>query len=137
MTSATDDADIRAVIDAFFAAFTSEAGIDDRMAALRTLFLPSAVIVRADADGLTSYDVDAFIAPRAALLSDGSLEGFREWPVDGRIDRFGDIAQWFGSYAKAWRAEGRQHSGRGAKSIQLARTAQGWRISAVAWDDER
>ena len=33
--------------------------------------------------------------------------------------------------------DGEPFTGRGAKSVQLVRTSDGWRISAVAWDDER
>ena len=33
--------------------------------------------------------------------------------------------------------DGERHEGAGAKSIQLVRTAAGWRISAIVWDDER
>ena len=58
-------------------------------------------------------------------------------PVAGRVEVFGDIAHWFGGYAKAGTQEGEPFTGRGMKTIQLVRTADGWRISAAAWDDER
>ena len=82
--------------------------------------------------------VEEFFAPREALLTMGRLTDFREWAVVGPHRVFGDIAHWFGSYAKAGPA-GRYPppTGRGMKSIQLIRTAEGWRISAAAWDDER
>jgi hypothetical protein len=81
--------------------------------------------------------VEEFIVPREALLTGGSLTGFREWPVAGRVEVFGDIAHWFGGYAKAGTQEGEPFTGRGMKTIQFVRTADGWRISAAAWDDER
>jgi hypothetical protein len=34
-------------------------------------------------------------------------------------------------------ADGERRSGCGSKTVQLVRTAAGWRISAVAWDDAR
>ena len=81
--------------------------------------------------------VEEFIAPREALLTGGSLTDFREWPAAGRVEVFGDIAHWFGSYEKDGLLHGEPCPGAGMKSIQLVRTADGWRISAVAWDDER
>ena len=82
------------------------------------------------------HSVEEFIAPREALLTGGTVD-FREWHVSGRTDLFGDIAHWFGIYAKAWQEDGTPSSGRGMKSLQLVRTREGWRISAAAWDDER
>jgi len=66
-----------------------------------------------------------------------TLADFQEWAESGRLDVFGDIAHWFGSYAKQGVQDGKPFTGRGMKSLQLIRTAEGWRISAAAWDDER
>ena len=132
-----DLADIAAVVERFFAAFTSGPGLTERMAGLRELFLPGAVIVRTCGLPLTVYDVDGFIAPRLELLSGDTLTGFREWETSGRTEVFGDVAQRWSSYAKEWTQDGERVAGRGRKTIQLVRTDAGWRISAAAWDDER
>jgi len=50
---------------------------------------------------------------------------------------FGDIAHWFGSYAKEGVQDGTPFTGRGMKTIQFVRMSAEWRISAAAWDDER
>ena len=50
---------------------------------------------------------------------------------------YGDVAHWFGTYAKEGVMDGEPFAGRGSKSLQLIRTSAGWRISAAAWDDER
>lgn len=121
----------------FFAAFTSGPDSAARLEALRSLLLPRAVIIRTCGGEPTVYGVEDFIAPREALLAGGALAGFSEWPLTGRIDLFGDIAHWFGTYAKEGVQEGAPFTGRGAKSLQFVRTCDGWRISAVAWDDER
>src|SRR6478672_6751501 len=133
----TDDGMIRSVVDAFFGAFVSGPGCSERMAGLRDLFVPGAVVVRTCGLPPCVMPVEEFIAPREALLTGGSLTDFREWPVAGHTEVFGDIAHWFGSYAKAGLQDGVPFTGRGMKSIQLIRTAGGWRISAAAWDDER
>jgi len=133
----TDQATIQGIVDAFFGAFVSGPGCAERMDLLRGLLLPQAVIVRTCGMEPLVMGVEEFIAPREALLTDGSLTDFREWPVAGRVEVFGDIAHWFGSYAKAGTQGGEPFSGRGMKTIQFVRTADGWRISAAAWDDER
>lgn len=133
----TDWGHIEGLVRAFFAAFTSGPDSPGRLDTLRSLFLPGAVIVRTCGLEPEVYDVEGFIAPRAALLSGGTLVDFREWAVSGRIDVFGDIAHWFGGYAKQGLQDGEPFTGRGMKSLQLVRTARGWRISAAAWDDER
>jgi hypothetical protein len=135
MTS--DAAAIAAIVDTFFDAFTSGDDVLARLEALRELFLPEAVIVRTCGLTPTVYDVDGFIAPRAELLTSGTLTDFREWQLQGRTEVFGDIAQHLASYAKSWVQEGTTFTGRGMKTLQLIRTSDGWRISAAAWDDER
>lgn len=128
---------IAAIVRTFFEAFTSGPGCASRVEALRALFLPEAVIVRAGGDEPAVYDVEGFLAPREAILADGTLEGFREWELSGRTELFGDIAHHFCSYAKEGIQAGQPIAGRGMKTMQLVRTAAGWRISGVAWDDER
>ena len=133
----SDRAAVEAVVHTFFEAFTSGPGCDERLDELAGLFLPEAVVVRTCGGEPTAYDVAGFIAPRRALLTGGTLTGFREWELDGRTDLFGDIAQHFCSYAKEWTQDGAEQHGRGMKTTQLVRTGAGWRIAAVAWDDER
>ena len=133
----TDRLAIRAVVDAFLAAFVSGPECSERMAGLLELFIPEALIVRTCGMEPAVMGVEEFIAPREALLTGGTLVDFREWPVAGTLELFGDIAHWFGSYAKAGVQDRVSFTGRGMKSIQLVRTADGWRISAAAWDDER
>ena len=134
---ADDRAEIAAVVRTFFAAFVSDPDCAARLDELRAVFLPEAVIVRTCGGAPAVYDVDGFTAPRQALLSGGTLVDFREWELHGRTDVFGDIAQHFGAYAKAGVQDGTPFTGRGMKTLQLVRTAAGWRISAAAWDDER
>jgi len=134
---ATDLKAINGIVQTFFAAFASGPDCRARLDALRMLFLPEAVIVRTCGSEPVRYGVDGFIAPRQALLSSDTLVDFREWELSGRIELFGDIAQYFGSYAKTGVQDGTPFTARGMKTLQLVRMSQGWRISAVAWDDER
>ena len=134
-TLTSDQEEIQGLVRAFFAAFTSGPDSPARLDTLRSLFLPRAVIVRTCGTDPATYRVEEFIAPREALLSGGSLVDFREWETGGRTDVYGDVAHWFGTYAKEGVMDGEPFTGRGAKSLQLIRTSAGWRISAAAWDD--
>lgn len=134
--TADEDA-IAGIVATFFDAFTSGPDSAARLDALRGLFLPGAVIVRTCGLEPVLYDLDAFIAPRAELLSGGTVSAFREWWTGGRTEVFGDIAQHLCTYEKEGVHDGAPFSGRGMKTLQLVRTADGWRISAAAWDDER
>lgn len=131
-----DQSQIEQVVRTFFAAFTSGSDIGVRLEGLRELFLPEALIVRTC--GMpTTYDVDGFIEPRRELLTSGRVTEFREWELDGTTAVYGDIAHHWCTYAKEWVENGERVTGAGAKTIQLVRTDAGWRISALAWDDER
>jgi hypothetical protein len=134
---AADRSAIAELVEAFFAAFVSGPDVATRLDRLREILLPQAVIVRTCGSEPTVYDVEGFIAPRQALLSGGTLSDFREWPLPGRTDVFGDVAQHVCCYAKSWTHDGERFTGRGLKTVQLVRTSAGWRISAAAWDDER
>ena len=134
---AADREAIADVVRTFFSAFTSGPEVAAQLDRLRQIFLPGAVIVRTCGGEPLLYDVDAFIAPRAALLTGGTLVEFREWELDGRTDVFGDVASHVCSYAKQGVQDGIRFSTSGWKALHLVRTAAGWRISAAAWDDER
>jgi hypothetical protein len=132
-----DQAAITEVVDTVFAAFVSGPLLDERMSALEQLFLPGAVIVRTCGAEPVAYDVDGFLRPRRELLGSGELSEFSEQATSGRIDVFGDVAHWWGGYTKSWTESGAERGGRGMKSFQLVRVDGRWRISALAWDDER
>lgn len=128
--------EIEQLVGRFFAAFgTPEAQRGD-LSVLRELFAPQALIVkRADA-APEFFSLDAFIAPRAELLRSGRLRQFREWEIEHATEIFGDIAQRRSHYAKAGTLDGAQFEAKGVKLLQLVRRHDGWRLSALCWQDE-
>jgi len=134
---ATDVAEVQLLVRTLLAAFVSGPETGARLHALRTLFIGAAVIVRTCGEEPLVMDLDAFIRPREALLTGGRLVDFSEWELAGHTEVFGDIAHHTSTYAKAGVQDGLPFTGRGVKHIQCVRTAHGWRISALAWDDER
>jgi hypothetical protein len=130
------EAEVHSSVAAFLGAFASGPGVAQRMAGLRDLLDPRAVVVRAGPGGVAVWGVEEFVAPREALLASGALEDFREWPEAGRVDVHGDIAAWWGTYAKSGTLRGEDAGGRGTKGIHLVRRGGRWRITAVVWEDE-
>ncbi len=135
MTS-QDERDIGALVDAFFDAFTNRGGTAANVDSLYGAFLPEAVIVKNAGARPVTYDVRGFIEPRRELLNGGSVADFREWEISGRTEIFGNIAQRFSRYAKSWIEDGEAHSGSGAKAMHFVRTAAGWKIASLVWDDD-
>ena len=119
----------------FFSAFDNRAGRKMEPAALRSLFIPSAVIVKNTESSSETMTVDAFIQPRQVLLENGSLVDFHEWEVDATTFIFGGIACRTLRYAKEGTFNGAPYSGEGMKSMHFAKTAEGWRITAIIWQD--
>ena len=104
---------------------------------LRNLFLPEAVIIKACGPTPEVYSLEAFIAPREKLLNDGTLTEFREEEVTARTDIFGNMACRLSVYRKQGRLNGQAFATNGMKTLHFVRTSAGWRMSALAWDDER
>ena len=135
--TAQDRAEIDALVRRFFAAFTNASGATPDVDGLAKLFIPVAVVVKAVGDTQEVYSVRSFIEPRAHLLTDGTLTDFREEETAARTDIVGNIAQRVSLYRKSGVMAGERIAGKGIKALQFVRTTAGWRISAVAWDDER
>lgn len=61
---------------------------------------------------------------------------FYEAEVSRKLETFGNVAHVFSTY-ESRRAPGEKPFARGINSIQLAKTAGGWKIVTVLWDSER
>ena len=129
------DTESDAVAAAFFAAFGNRDGREVDLAALDSLCLPGCVIVRRGPEGVDVMDLTAFAAPRQALLTSGRLTDFEEREDAARTFLSGGVACRVCTYSKSGTLDGRPYRGRGFKSLHLVRTGQGWRISAVIWED--
>lgn len=128
--------EIDALVSAFFDLFTTRGGVRVELGALRALCIPQALIVKAVGSKPEVHDLDSFVASRERLLNDGSLVDFHERELSSHTDIFGNIAQRWCRYRKAGASHGKAFDTEGSKSLQFVRTATGWRISAVIWDDE-
>lgn len=131
-----DEAAIDALVADFYAAFDNRGGRRCAADRLIDVFLPEAMIVRAGATGVETMTVETFIAPRARMLADGMLADFHEWETGASTQVLRGIASRHSTYAKSGWRNGAPYAGSGAKFIQLVRKQQGWRIAAIAWEDD-
>ena len=136
MAAADDQAAIDALVAAMFDLFTNADGREPRVDAARELFLPGSSIVKNTAAGPEVYTLERFIETRSAILTDGSLTGFREQELQASTEIEGDHAERVCTYTKSGVMDGAPFTTRGVKVMRLARTAAGWRLAALAWDDE-
>jgi hypothetical protein len=134
------DASARASIDAltaaFFRAFTPDPDGRVDLSRLTHLFIERALIIKNLGARPEVCSLRQFIEPRQALFDRGELRDFREEEVSARTDIFGAIAQRWVLYRKSGVLAGTRFDTRGMKSLQFIATANGWRISALIWDDE-
>ena len=122
------------LIAAFLAAVSFEAGSRPDYARIRELFIPRGLLVSQRGE---VTDVEEFIAPRQATVDSGALTEFEETELTAVSEVFGNVGHRFSGYAKRGVLNGEPFSTRGVISTQFVRTEAGWRISAMAWDDER
>jgi hypothetical protein len=129
------DPDIDALVAAFYAAFDNRGGRAPAVETLRAMFADAAVITRVSVDQVDNWTPEAFISPRGAMLTDGTLTGFHEWETEARTVVLDNIASRWSTYAKAGVLNGADYRGTGNKFIQFQRQDGRWLISSILWED--
>ncbi|GAB3859865.1 hypothetical protein GCM10027610_099930 [Dactylosporangium cerinum] len=125
--------DMETLLHDFFRAVSFEPGGRPDYEAIRTLFIPEGLLVKAP----EVATVDGFIAPRLALVESGALTQFHESERSGETQVFGNVAQRWSVYDKRGVQDGVAFAAAGRISTQFVRTPSGWLITSMAWDDER
>jgi DNA-binding PadR family transcriptional regulator len=140
-TGVEDQGAVRAALDAlthrFFAAVSFEPGRRPGYHAIRDLFIEDGRLVRNSGARPEIATVDQFIEPRQRSVDSGELSAFNETETAEITEIFGNVAHRFSTYTKSGVLGGVPFTGRGMISTQFVRTPDGWRISTMAWDDER
>ena len=133
----TEKSAIDQVVNRFFSAFNNKNGRQADLDSLSDIFVADGLIVKTCGGSPSVCNLAEFIAPRRELLNGGDLKNFSEQEVWERTDIFGSVAQRLCVYEKSGVLSGQEFASKGMKSIQLIKTEAGWKISSVAWDDER
>jgi len=137
ISSESDKSAIDKLITRFFGVFTCNEGQKPDLRLVYDLFIVEGLIIKSTTAGLETYNLKQFIEPREKMFSDGTLADFQEKELQERTTIFGNIAQRYCLYQKSGSMSGTRFETKGVKTIQLVKTAQGWKISSLAWDDER
>jgi hypothetical protein len=121
----------------FFRAVSFEAGAVPPYENIYALFIEPGLLIKNTASVPEISSVRQFIEPRQALVGSGELTRFREVELSETTEIFGNVAHRFSAYAKSGVMKGTAFEARGMISTQFILTAEGWKMSAMAWDDER
>ena len=130
-------AELDRLITEFFRAVSFEEGEVPPYDNIYGLFIEAGLIVKNTAATPEISTVRQFIEPRLAMLRSGEMTSFYETELLESTEVFGKVAHRFYSYAKSGTTNGVPFTARGMISTQFVQTPEGWRISAMAWDDER
>ena len=136
-----DESASKAEIDTLTAAFFRAVSFDDGetppYANLYDIFIESGQIIKNSSSSPEIYTVRQFIEPRQRVIDAGELKSFRESETAEMTEIFGNVAHRFSEYEKHGLSAETTIEGRGVITIQFIATPSGWKISAMAWDDER
>ena len=101
----------------------------------RSLFVPEARLTsatRIDGGPVRLFDVDGYVRGAGGYFK---THAFYERAIANRIQKFGNIAQVFSSYASRT-APNERPVARGLNSIQLFNDGTRWWVLSILWDEE-
>ena len=125
------------LVKRFFRAVSFESGNAPHYADIHGLFIEQGLLIKNVGSEPEISTLQQFIEPRQTLVSTGVLTRFHEAELSGSTAIFGKVAHRFSAYTKSGVSGGAAFDARGMVATQFIRTPRGWRISAMAWDDER
>jgi hypothetical protein len=133
----SDEAELARLTGEFLAAVSFAHGERPAYERIRELFIPEGLLIRNTGDAPEVTTVDEFIAPRLATVESGALSEFYEGELSAVTELFGAVGHRRSEYEKRGVLEGEAFAARGVIFTQFVRTPDGWRMSAMAWDDKR
>jgi hypothetical protein len=125
------------LVNEFFGAVSFEAGGKPSFERIHDLFIAPGLLIKNVGPVPEICNVRQFIEPRQASVDSGELTRFHEAELAGKTEIFGNVAHRFSGYVKSGTSKGAPFEAKGLVSTQFVRTPAGWRISSMAWDDER
>jgi len=121
----------------FFRSVSFASGSSPDYEHIHTLFIEQGLLIKNVGPTPEISSVSQFIAPRRESVRVGDLTEFNEAELSETTEIFGNVAHRFSAYTKSGTLKGSSFNGRGMISTQFIHTPQGWRVSSMAWDDER
>ena len=121
----------------FFHAVSFETGEMPQYKNIHALFIDRGLLIKNSGSTPEVSNINQFIESRQALIDAGELTRFHEGELSETTEIFGNVAHRFSAYEKSGTMKGVPFETRGMISTQFILTPAGWRISSMAWDDER
>ena len=131
-----DENEINEIVDKFFDLFTN---VDNKMPdvhKVKEMFLNQGLLINNSFQEPAIYNLDSFIAPRQAMLTNGTLTNFREKEVSQTTKVFRNIATRNCSYEKSGILNGEPFKGSGKKLMHFIKIENKWWMSSVVWSDD-
>jgi len=132
-----DRLEIDALTARFFDLFTNKDGRVPNVKDIKSIFIPKGILISNTDETPVDYDLDGFIKPREEILTNGTLKNFCEKEISHSTEIFGNIAQRFSLYEKSGELNGERFETKGMKTIQFVKVKGEWKMSSVAWSDEK
>ncbi|HET9603874.1 MAG TPA: hypothetical protein VFO96_06250 [Gemmatimonadales bacterium] len=134
----TDVSSIDSIVSALYQTISGPVGAPRQWARFFSLMDPAARLIPTGCDTVGNCRRRILTAEQYQERSDSLLTalGFHERALVNKVERFGNIAHVFSSYASFRRDETKPFS-RGINSIQLFWDGHRWWVLSVFWDSER
>ncbi|MGH6638559.1 MAG: hypothetical protein ACREBY_08160 [Polaromonas sp.] len=129
--------ELKRLMTGFFRAVSFEPGEAPSYASIHELFIEAGLLIKNSGATTEISSVRQFIEPRQASVTAGELTRFHEAELAETTEVFGNVAHRFSAYLKSGTLKGVPFEARGMISTQFVLTPMGWRMSSMAWDDER
>ncbi|MBG6129758.1 RimJ/RimL family protein N-acetyltransferase [Aquimarina sp. EL_43] len=136
-TNTKEENELNKLTTRFFSLFTNAEGKTPNVEEIENIFISNGIIINNTHGVPEIYDLNEFISPRKKMLSDGTLTDFRESEILHRTEIYGNVAQRFSFYKKSGKLNGVYFESRGMKTIQFIKKGLDWKMSSVAWSDEK
>jgi len=132
-----DVVSINAIMVAIYESISGPAG-DRNLDRFRSLMLPSGRLTSSIVDehgshAVRQWSVDEFVAEVRPVFA---TNAFYEAALINRVERFGNMAQVFTSYASRTESHGKPFQ-RGINSMQLMYDGKRWWVVSILWDIDR
>ena len=134
-TVEVDQLSLNLLAQDFFGIFNNVNGHQPDWEKMNQTCLQETILIRKTGLEEEIYDLQSFMNPRRKILSDGTLQEFREWETSAETKISGNMAQRFSKYEKSGALNGTPFKASGNKIFQFIKTREGWRITAVVWED--
>lgn len=129
--------ELQDLLERFFDAVSFETGGAPSYKRIHTFFSGPGLLIKNSGTVPEISNVSQFIEPRQASVDAGELTCFHEEELRADTQVFGNVAHRFSTYAKSGVTKGVPFEAKGLISTQFVHTPAGWKMSAIAWDDER